>query len=148
MTNLRPAASKIAFSNRQTRAHGLVSECLQLSDATHLTARVNLFCLKQAHQDEMTATRVERNSPDPDACFGRKTPKKGFSGYQSRLVQDADSEFLVQAVATPDKSGLCLAKKRPTAWSRRLLHATPLVRPGGHRYCFWMTTRVLSFTRG
>ena len=143
-----PFSPKTAFSNQQARAQGPVSERLHLTAAARLIARVDRFRLKQAHQDGMTAAKVEHNSPDPEARFGRRTPKKGFSGYQSRLVRGADSEFLVQAVATPYKSGRCLAKKRPTARSRRLLHSARLVRLRRPRYCFWMTTKVLSSTRG
>ena len=44
---------------------------------------------------------MDRTSPDPDARFGRKTPKKGFYGYKCHVVQDADSEFIVQTTATP-----------------------------------------------
>ncbi|MBM4289060.1 MAG: transposase [Deltaproteobacteria bacterium] len=44
---------------------------------------------------------MDRNSPDPDARFGRKTPKKGFYGYKSHVVQDADSEFIVEILTTP-----------------------------------------------
>ena len=86
----------------QARAQGLVSDRLHIIDATHMTAKVDLFRLKQKHQDgDDDDHYVDRNSPDPDARFGRKTPKKGFYGYQCHVVQDADSEFIVQALATP-----------------------------------------------
>jgi IS5 family transposase len=86
----------------QARGQGLVSDRLHIIDATHMTAKVDLFRLKQEHQDgDDDDHYVDRNSPDPDARFGRKSPKKGFYGYKNHMVQDADSEFLVQAATTP-----------------------------------------------
>jgi hypothetical protein len=67
-----------------------------------MTAKVDLFRLKQVHQDgDDDDHYVDRSSPDPDARFGRKSPKKGFYGYKSHMVQDADAEFLLQATTTP-----------------------------------------------
>lgn len=86
----------------QARAKGLISDRLHIIDATHMTAKVDLFRLKKEHRDgDDDDHYVDRNSPDPDARFGRKTPKKGFYGYKCHMVQDADSEFLVQARTTP-----------------------------------------------
>jgi IS5 family transposase len=86
----------------QARAQGLVSDRLHIIDSTHLTAKVDLFRLKQEHRDDDDDDHyVDRNSPDPDARFGRKTPKKGFYGYKSHVVQDADSELIVQVLTTP-----------------------------------------------
>ena len=86
----------------QARAQGLVSDCLHIIDATHMTAKVDLFRLKKEHRDgDDDDHYVDRNSPDPDARFGRKTPKKGFYGYKCHVVQDADSDFLVQVKTTP-----------------------------------------------
>jgi len=84
----------------QARAQGLVSDRLHIIDATHMTAKVDLFRLKKEHRDD-DDHYVDRNSPDPDARFGRKTPKKGFYGYKCHVVQDADSELIVQALVTP-----------------------------------------------
>lgn len=85
----------------QARAQGLVTDRLHIIDATHMTAKVDLFRLKQEHRDDDDDHYVDRNSSDPDARFGRKTPKKGFYGYKSHVVQDADSEFIVQVLTTP-----------------------------------------------
>jgi len=86
----------------QARAKGLVSDGLHIIDATHMTAKVDLFRLKKEHRDgDDDDHYVDRNSPDPDARFGRKTPKKGFYGYKCHVVQDAKSEFLVQVKTTP-----------------------------------------------
>jgi IS5 family transposase len=86
----------------QARTQGLVSDRLHIIDATHMTAKVDLFRLKKEHRDgDDDDHYVDRNSPDPDARFGRKTPKKGFYGYKCHVVQDADSDFLVQVKTTP-----------------------------------------------
>ncbi len=52
----------------------LVSDRLHLLDATHLAAKVDLFPLKGALPGARTT-----NSPDPDACFGRKSQGKVFT---------------------------------------------------------------------
>jgi transposase, IS5 family len=85
----------------QARSQGLVSDRLHIIDSTHMTAKVDLFRLKKEHRDDDDDHYVDRNSPDPDARFGRKTPKKGFYGYKSHVVQDADSELIVQVLTTP-----------------------------------------------
>ena len=86
----------------QARTQGLVSDRLHIIDSTHMTAKVDLFRLKKEHRDgDGDDHYVDRNSPDPDARFGRKTPKKGFYGYKSHVVQDADSELIVQVLTTP-----------------------------------------------
>jgi len=86
----------------QARARGLVSDRLHIIDATHMTAKVDLFRLKKEHRDgDDDDHYVDRNSPDPDARFGRKTPKKGFYGYKCHLVQDVDSDFIVKVKTTP-----------------------------------------------
>jgi IS5 family transposase len=86
----------------QARAQGLVSDRLHIIDSTHMTAKVDLFRLRKEHRNgDDDDHYVDRNSPDPDARFGRKTPKKGFYGYKSHVVQDADSELIVQVLTTP-----------------------------------------------
>jgi hypothetical protein len=80
----------------------LVSDRLHIIDASHMTAKVDLFPLKKDHRDGDDYDHyVDRNSPDPDARFGRKIPKKAFYGYKCHVVQDADFEFIVQALDTP-----------------------------------------------
>ncbi len=86
----------------QAREQGLVSDRLHIIDATHMRAKVDLFRLKKEHRDgDDDDHYVDRHSPDPDARFGRKTPKKGFYGYKCHLLQDADSHFIVQVKITP-----------------------------------------------
>ena len=86
----------------QARAQGLVSDRLHIIDSTHMTAKVDLFRLKKEHRDgDDDDYYVDRNHPDPDARFGRKTPRKDFYGYKSHVVQDADSELIVRVLTTP-----------------------------------------------
>ena len=84
------------------RAQGLVSDRLHISDATEMAAKVNLFRLKKEHsQGDDDDPYVDRNSPDPEARFGRKSKKKGCYGYQAHIVEDADSELIVGVRTTP-----------------------------------------------
>jgi hypothetical protein len=56
-----------------------------------MTAKVDLFRLKREYRDgDDDYHYVDRKSPDPKARFGHKSPKKGFYGYKSHMVQDAD----------------------------------------------------------
>lgn len=84
------------------RAQGLVSDRLHIIDATDIAAKVDLFRLKKEHaQGDDDDTYVDRNSPDPEARFGRKSKKKGFYGYKAHIVEDADSELIVGIKTTP-----------------------------------------------
>jgi IS5 family transposase len=84
----------------QARAQGFISDRLHIIDATEIAAKVDLFRLKKEHaQDD--DTYVDRNSPDPEARFGRKSKKKGFYGYKAHLGEDADSELIVGLMTTP-----------------------------------------------
>ncbi|MCL6622779.1 MAG: transposase [Syntrophobacterales bacterium] len=102
----------------QAREKGLVSDRLHIIDATHIRAKVDLLRLKKEHRHgDDDDHYVDRHSPDPDARFGRKTPKKGFYGYKCHVAQGADSEFIVQVQTTqgnvPDSAILpCLAQSQ------------------------------------
>lgn len=86
----------------QARAQGLFSDRLHIIDATDIAAKVDLFRLKKEHaQGDDDDTYVDRNSPDPEARFGRKSKKKGFYGYKAHIVEDADSELIVGIKTTP-----------------------------------------------
>jgi IS5 family transposase len=86
----------------QARAQGIVRDRLHIIDATDIAAKVDLFRLKKEHaQGDDDDTYVDRNSPDPEARFGRKTKKKGFYGYKAHIVEDADSELIVAIKTTP-----------------------------------------------
>ncbi len=55
-----------------------MSERLQIIDATHLQAKVDLFRLPESPPDTLRAQVP--GSSDPDARFGRKSKKKNFYG--------------------------------------------------------------------
>ena len=86
----------------QARAQGFISDRLHIIDATDIAAKVDLFRLKKEHaRGEDDGSYVDRNSPDPEARFGRKSKKKGFYGYKAHIVEDADSELIVGIKTTP-----------------------------------------------
>jgi len=83
----------------QARQAGLVSDRLQIIDATHLQAKVDLFRLPQPPADAPPAQAP--GSPDPDARFGRKSETKSFYGYKEHIGIDADSELVTAVAVTP-----------------------------------------------
>ena len=85
----------------EARQRGFVTDRLHILDSTHIEAKVDLFRLKQERQDDNDDTYVDRDSPDADARFGRKTPQKGFYGYKDHCAMDADSGIIVVTEATP-----------------------------------------------
>ena len=86
----------------EARQHGLIRDDLQVLDSTDIAARVDWFRLKNTDQDgDQDQTYVDRHSPDPDARVGRKTPAKGFDGYQMHLAEDATSELSTAVHITP-----------------------------------------------
>jgi IS5 family transposase len=87
----------------QARNRGFITDRLHIIDSTHIKARVDLFRLKKEHKGKGDDDDhyVDRNSPDPDARFGRKSKKKSFYGYKAHKVEDADSEFIVKVKTTP-----------------------------------------------
>jgi len=98
----------------QARNRGFITDRLHIIDSTQIIARVDLFRLQKEHKSKDKGDDdghyLDRHSPDLDARFGGKTPKKGFYGYKCHVVEDADSEFIVQALTTsgnvPDGSAL------------------------------------------
>jgi len=89
----------------QTREAGLVSDRLQIIDATHLQAKVDLFRLPDPPAD--TPAAQAPGSPDPDARFGRKSPNKGFYGYKEHMGLDPDSELVTAVRVTPGNVADC-----------------------------------------
>jgi len=71
----------------QARTQGVGSDRLHSSDATPMTASVDLFRLQKGHRDGDDDDHAgDRNSPDPDVRFGPKTAKYGFPGPKSHGV--------------------------------------------------------------
>jgi len=80
---------------------GLVNERLTIIDSTDVAANVDVGRLKQFKQDEDDHKYVDRNSPDRDARFGRKSKSKGFYDYKDHLAIDADSSIITAVETTP-----------------------------------------------
>jgi len=86
----------------QARSKGLIDDKLQIIDSTHIEAKVDLFRLKKEERENDDDDHyVDRSSPDREARFGRKTPRKGFYGYKAHALMDVDSEFITKIKATP-----------------------------------------------
>jgi len=100
-TRLGPEKFQQIFNQiiTQAREAGLVSDRLQIIDATHLQAKVDLFRLPQPPVD--TPPAQAPGSPDPDARFGRKSETKSFYGYKEHIGIDADSELVTAVSVTP-----------------------------------------------
>jgi transposase len=67
----------------QARAQGLVSDRLHIIDATHMTAKIDLFRLKQKHRDDDDDHYVDRNSPDPDARLAARPRRRDFTATKA-----------------------------------------------------------------
>jgi len=85
---------------QQARQAGLVDEKLQIIDATHLQAKVDLFRLPPPPPQSSSAKAP--GSPDPDARFGRKSDATGFYGYKEHIGTDARTGIITGLKVTPD----------------------------------------------
>jgi len=83
------------------RQKGLISDRLTIVDSTHVAAKVDTARLAKFKRDDDDHTYVDRNSPDKDARFGRKSKKKGFYGYKDHIAIDADSKIITAVETTP-----------------------------------------------
>jgi len=83
------------------RQKGLINDRLTIVDSTHVAAKVDTARLAKFKQDDDDHTYVDRNSPDPDARFGRKSKTKGFYGYKDHIAIDADSSIITAVETTP-----------------------------------------------
>jgi hypothetical protein len=79
----------------EARGKGLIDDKLHIIDSTYITAKVDLFRLKKEEREDDDGDHyVDRSSPDRDARFGRKSPKKGFYDYKAHAVMDVGSGFI------------------------------------------------------
>lgn len=81
----------------QAKGKGLIHERLKIIDSTAIKAKVDLNRLTRDHGADKN-NYIDRNSPDPDARFGRKSDAKQFYGYKQHIIIDGDSE-IIEAVA-------------------------------------------------
>jgi len=80
----------------QAKAKGLVHERLKIIDSTAIRAKVDLARITRDHgrDDGAGGNYINKNSPDQDARFGRKSDAKKFYGYKQHLIIDGDSEII------------------------------------------------------
>lgn len=92
------------------RSKGVVSDKLHIIDSTDIKANVDLFRIKKEHgrdddnffdPPQPGDGYVDKNSPDPDARFGRKRKDKPFYGYKAHVRIDAESEIITTMKVTP-----------------------------------------------
>lgn len=94
----------------QAKDKGLVHDRLKIIDSTDTRANVDLFKLSRNNNEDKKESGsssneidnyIDRNSPDQDARFGRKSNKKQFYGYKQHIIIDGDSEIIENIVTTP-----------------------------------------------
>ena len=78
----------------QAKAKGLIHERLKIIDSTAIKAKVDLNRITRDHGDKDGGKYIDRNSPDSDARFGRKSDTKQFYGYKQHIIIDGDSEII------------------------------------------------------
>jgi len=102
---LGPEKFKEIFNRivEEARAKGLIEDKLHIIDSTAVEARVDLFRLKKETKlGDDDDNYADRNSPDPDAKFGKKdSGKKTYYGYKEHATVDGETELFVDVVVTP-----------------------------------------------
>ena len=89
----------------QARSQGLVSDRLHIIDATHMTAKVDLFRLKKEHRDgDDDDHYVDRNSPGPRRPLRPQDPEERVLRLQ--MPRGPGRRFRVHC-AGPDHLGQC-----------------------------------------
>lgn len=83
------------------RSKGIISDKLHIIDATVVRAKVDLYRIKEEHEDDEPDTYIDNHSPDKDARPGRTFKGKQFYGYKAHTLLDAESEIIVNTDATP-----------------------------------------------
>lgn len=79
---------------KQAKDKGLVHERLKIIDSTAIRAKVDLNRITRDHGQDDDGGYIDKNSPDPDARFGRKSDAKQFYGYKQHIIIDGDSEII------------------------------------------------------
>lgn len=80
----------------QAKAKGLIHERLKIIDSTAVRAKVDLNRITrdcEANGNDGDGY-IDKNSPDQDARFGRKSDAKPFYGYKQHIIIDGDSEII------------------------------------------------------
>lgn len=79
---------------------GLIDNRLRLIDCTAVKADVDLYRCKKDKQDDNDKKYIDRNTSDPDASTGYKTPTNKWYGYKSGIMIDASSEIITAVETT------------------------------------------------
>lgn len=82
------------------REKGIISDKLHIIDATVVKSKVDLYRIKEEHEDDEPGTYIDNHSPDKDARPGRSFKGKQFYGYKAHSLLDAESEIIVNTDAT------------------------------------------------
>lgn len=82
---------------------GMIDNRLRLIDCSAIKADVDLYRCKKDKNDRNDKTFIDRNTADPDASTGYKSPRNKWYGYKSGILIDAESE-MVTAVETTTAS--------------------------------------------
>ena len=88
----------------QAKSKGLIHDRLKIIDSTAIKAKVDLNRIIRRPDDgdqRAGGSRIDQNSPDRDARFGRKSDSKQFYGYKQHIVIDGDSEIIEAVKVTP-----------------------------------------------
>lgn len=85
------------------RKAGLVSDELREIDTTDQKAKVNITKLKQLFKkDKDDHSYIDRNSPDKDASFGRKSfGKKGWYGQKPACLVEPETQIVTSLETVP-----------------------------------------------
>lgn len=93
----------------QAKEKGLIHDRLKIIDSTDMRANVDLSRLARNNNKEKSDSDenddggnnyIDKNSPDQDARFGRKSSKKQFYGYKQHIIIDGDSEIIENVLTT------------------------------------------------
>jgi len=83
---------------------GLLDNRLRLIDCSAVKANVDVYRCTKSKKDDDDKTYIDRNTPDPDASTGYKTPKNKWYGYKSGITMDAESEIVTAVETTTAKT--------------------------------------------
>jgi IS5 family transposase len=83
---------------------GLLDNRLRLIDCSSIKADVDLYRCKKDKRDDDDHTFIDRNTSDPDASTGYKSPKSKWYGYKSGIMLDPSSEIVTAVTTTTAKT--------------------------------------------
>jgi transposase, IS5 family len=106
---------------------GLIDNRLRLIDCSSIKADVDLYRCKKDKKDDDDHTFIDRNTSDPDASTGYKSPQDKWYGYKSGIMLDPSSEIVTAVTITTAKTAdvdhletLVIRDKLSTGGAKRL----------------------------